>query len=187
MASACYFLFISNIPIKKRVITLLLCLIAGTFLLFYLGNTPLIANLLNERLGMQNYDTERFSTQKAAFEAGFSNLIGMGPGQSDENLEMSTHSLYARLFAENGLIGFLSFFVFFILSMLQALKRTLRSSYQVRGLYSIIFASLVGLIFNSLFIDTLHWRHFWLLLALAWCAEEEINEGMPEPIKIKGR
>ncbi len=36
------------------------------------------------------------------------------------------------------------------------------------NLYFVIFASLIGLAFNSFFVDTLHWRHFWLLLALAW-------------------
>ncbi len=29
-------------------------------------------------------------------------------------------------------------------------------------------SSLFGVLLNSFVIDTLHWRHFWLLLALPW-------------------
>lgn len=176
LALGCYFLIIGNIPVKKRISTLIICLAAGSILLIYLANTPLIENLLKERLSMQHYDTDRFATQKAAFETGFANLFGLGPGQIEENFELSTHSLYARLFTENGFIGFISFCIFFVLSITQAFKLSLRSTYQARGIYSIIFASLVGLAFNSVFIDTLHWRHFWLLLALAWCIEEGKKE-----------
>jgi len=32
----------------------------------------------------------------------------------------------------------------------------------------VLLACLAGLALNSLVIDTLHWRHLWLILALAW-------------------
>jgi len=169
----CYFLFIGNISIKKRVITLFVLVCFGFPFILYVINTPVIGDLLKDRVGIQEYDTERFATQEVAVGTGFSNIIGLGPGQSEETFVISTHSLYARLFTENGIIGFISFCTFFLLSIAKACKRALRSLQQVRGLYVVIFASLIGLTFNSLFIDTLHWRHFWILLALAWCMVEE--------------
>ncbi|MDZ3952355.1 hypothetical protein U0X36_05255 [Bacillus thuringiensis] len=170
---SCYFLFIGNISIKKRVVTLfiLICLVFPC--LIYVMSAPIIGDLLKIRGGMQGYDTERFATQEVAFGTGFSNIIGLGPGQSEENFVISTHSLYARLWTENGIIGFVSFCTFFLLSIAKACKRALRSLPQVRGIYAVIFASLIGVTFNSLFVDTLHWRHLWLLLALAWCMLEE--------------
>jgi O-antigen ligase len=173
LALGCYFLLLGNVSVKRRISTLVIFSLAGTFLLIYLANTPLIENLLTQRLTLQHYDSDRFATQRAAFESGFANLFGLGPGQSEENFEISTHSLYARIFTENGIIGFISFCSFLVLSMTQALKRTFRSSCQTRGLYAIIFSSLAGAAFNSIFIDTLHWRHFWLVLALAWCMDED--------------
>ena len=32
----------------------------------------------------------------------------------------------------------------------------------------VIFACLVAMLVNGTVIDTLHWRNFWVLLALAW-------------------
>ena len=31
-----------------------------------------------------------------------------------------------------------------------------------------LLGSWLGLVANSLFVDTLHWRHFWLVAALIW-------------------
>jgi hypothetical protein len=33
-----------------------------------------------------------------------------------------------------------------------------------------LLAAWCGLVVNSAFVDTLHWRHFWLVAALIWAA-----------------
>lgn len=184
LALGCYFLIISDIPLRKRLATLAVFLLAGTALFLALVHTPMIDGLLDQRIGLQHYDTDRFATQKAAFETGLSNPLGLGPGQIEQNFDLSTHSLYARIFTENGLLGFLSFGGFLLLGMAQSLKLALGGAAGKAGrgigLYAVVFASLVGLAFNSFFIDTLHWRHLWLLLALAWCLNQPIEMGRDE-------
>ncbi len=164
-----YLLCFSSVPLKKRLVTLFLFFIAGLPVLFYLANSPLIEGLLQQRLSLQGYDQERFSTQREAFETGIANPLGIGPGQSEERFALAPHSLYARLFTENGLLGFGSFLAFMMLSLYQSFKNILLSEPIHKGIYVVIFATLTGLVFNSIFIDTLHWRHFWLMLGLAWC------------------
>jgi hypothetical protein len=37
-----------------------------------------------------------------------------------------------------------------------------------RSIFALVAAALCGTMLNSFTIDTIHWRHFWLLLALGW-------------------
>ena len=41
-----------------------------------------------------------------------------------------------------------------------------------------LLAAWCGLLANSFFVDTLHWRHLWLVAALIW-AGTAIREGYP--------
>jgi len=161
------FLFKVNL-FKRRIHTVLFIGIIGIPVVLFIIQTPLIEELLVSRLSYQNYDNERFGTQLAAFESGISNPLGMGSGQSEIFFQYSPHSLYARVFTENGLIGILSFVLFIIISTYKSFSSYWNSKREDGVFYIIIFASLIGLSFNSFFVDTLHWRHFWLLLALAW-------------------
>ncbi|QUG42563.1 O-antigen ligase family protein [Psychrobacillus sp. INOP01] len=161
------FLFKVNL-FKRRIHTVLFIVIAGIPIILFIIQTPLIEDLLVSRLSFQNYDNERFGTQLAAFESGISNPLGIGSGQSENTFKYSPHSLYARVFTENGVIGILSFSFFLIVSTFKALSSYWSSKREDGVFYVVIFASLIGLAFNSFFVDTLHWRHFWLLLALAW-------------------
>lgn len=161
------FLFKVNL-FKKRIHTVLFIGIIGIPVVLFIIQTPLIEELLVSRLSYQNYDNERFGTQLAAFESGISNPLGMGSGQSEIFFQYSPHSLYARVFTENGVIGILSFILFIIISTYKSFSSYWNSKREDGVFYIVIFASLIGLSFNSFFVDTLHWRHFWLLLALAW-------------------
>jgi hypothetical protein len=70
--------------------------------------------------------------------------------------------------AEEGLLGMLAFLGL----MLVTLGFAARSAALGRDTYGIGSAALLaawcGVLANSLFIDTLHWRHLWLLAALIW-------------------
>jgi hypothetical protein len=43
-----------------------------------------------------------------------------------------------------------------------------RAPGQIRHEFFVVFSSLAGVLTQSLFIDSTHWRHLWLLLALVW-------------------
>lgn len=154
--------------IRKRIKTFMFLLLVGVPTFLYLLQTPVIEDFLISRLSYQNYDNDRFDTQKAAFLTGLANPFGVGAGQSDNVFQYSPHSLYARVFTENGVIGLLSIILLIILSILKSFKGYWYTRDEHSVLYLVISASLVGLAFNSFFVDTLHWRNLWLLLALAW-------------------
>ncbi len=126
--------------------------------------------LFQSRLSFQGYDESRFSTQKEAFIVGLKNPLGIGPGQSEYIFQIAPHSLYARIITENGILSLVLFIFFLSISIRKAFQSYKQSYDEISVYFLIICASLIGLTFNSVFIDTLHWRHFWLILALSWCA-----------------
>lgn len=153
---------------KNRIYTLIFLIMVGIPGILYFIQMPMVEDLLVSRLSYQNYDNDRFGTQLAAFESGLTNPFGIGSGQSENTFQRSPHSLYARLFTENGVGGLISFFLFFLVSIYKSFSSFMNSEGETGIFYLVVFASLVGLAFNSFFIDTLHWRHLWLLLAFAW-------------------
>lgn len=153
---------------RKRMRTILTLFFLGLPLLFYIIQTPMVEGLFENRLGYQGYDDNRFGTQKAVFTTGLSNPLGVGGGQSDHLVNMSAHSLYARVFTENGILGLVSLLLLLLLSIRKAYQSYRQKENESSVFHLVIFASLIGFAFNSFFVDTLHWRHFWLLMALAW-------------------
>ncbi|MDI6771315.1 MAG: hypothetical protein QME77_01840 [bacterium] len=110
------------------------------------------------RVGLEDYDSVRFDVQeRAVVGRSFSSwALGMGPGQFEDVHAYATHSLYLRILAENGLLAFVPFAAFLVLHIVRA------------GLSgATILAILVGQLLNGFVIDTLHWRHLWVLLGLA--------------------
>ncbi|MBE1557081.1 O-antigen ligase family protein [Sporosarcina limicola] len=169
--------------IRKRFKTVLLLLLIGVPSILYFIQTPAVEDLLISRLSYQNYDNDRFDTQKAALLNGLKNPFGIGGGQSEIAFQYSPHSLYARVFTENGIVGLLSLFVLFSCSLHKSHQHFWRIKDQSSALYLVIFASLVGLAFNSFFIDTLHWRYLWLVLALAWIPSSNKKQGEKRGLK----
>lgn len=153
---------------KRRIHSIVFIILVGTPVTVYFIQTPMVEELLVSRLSYQGYDNDRFGTQIAAFESGLSNPFGIGAGQSDEVFQYSPHSLYARVFIENGVVGLLSFVLFFALSVIKSFQNFWHTKGESGVLPLIIFASLIGIAFNSFFIDTLHWRHLWIIMAFAW-------------------
>ena len=163
-----YLLIVKREAVGKRRKTMMLLGIIGIPAILLLIQTPAVEELFMSRLSYQNYDDDRFDTQKEALVSGLDNPFGIGPGQSEYVFQYATHSLYARAITENGVIGLLSLVLLMMASILKSYQSYQHSKGQGSIFFSVIFASLIGISFNSFFVDTLHWRHLWILLALAW-------------------
>ena len=88
--------------------------------------------------------------------------IGLGNG-SYERFSIdgfAAHNTYLRVLFENGLIG-LGLFLFLILGVVYKNRREFH-----KPLPAVLLASLAGIVVHSLVIDTLHWRHLWLIFGL---------------------
>jgi hypothetical protein len=113
------------------------------------------------RLTLQHYDSERFKAQRKFVDilSSANAFFGIGPGNYELYSRIATHSLYARYIGERGLFGVSLFVVFWAL--------VLREVFNSRE-KNFILLVLLGQLVNSVFIDSLHWRHLWLLITLAF-------------------
>ena len=153
--------------------------------IFYYGGH----NYLQSRNGIKSYDAVRFEKQaesliistgkpinnlgqtkneigKVTTPVFLKSFIGIGPGQTEKEINYATHSSYLRVLVENGWLTFLCF-VAFLICFLYKLWVLIRVGKKTYGLSAIIvFSSIIGLLVNSLVIDTLHWRELWLVLGI---------------------
>jgi hypothetical protein len=119
--------------------------------------------------GMQDYDQARFRAQAMALQSVIDRPLGLGPGQAEGEFHYPPHSSYMRVLSENGVFGLFCFVAFLVSSTVQAVRKAcLAPSIPWRGLFIAAAACLCGQLINSAVLDTQHWRHLWLLLALPW-------------------
>jgi O-antigen ligase len=133
-------------------------------------------DFLAERARPQTYDQDRFGGQRASLETARTYPFGAGPGQFESLASISAHSTYARVLGEQGFPGLVALGAMLGLTLIFALRNALAG----RGTFGIGSAALLGawcgLLANSFFIDTLHWRHLWIVAALIWAGA--MREGL---------
>jgi len=114
------------------------------------------------RLGLQSYDRDRFEAQEAFFKGiEKAPFFGIGPGNySLLSQGYATHSLYLRMLGEKGIFGFFLLLVIILVS--------LKNFWKIRKSYAFLFTGFMGTLVNSLFIDSWHWRHLWILFAIGF-------------------
>jgi O-antigen ligase len=152
---------------RKVLLALVLALIAGALVA---GAVSLSGSgdFLADRARVQSYDADRFGAQAAGLEPGQRYPFGVGPGQFELVAPISAHSTYVRVFAEQGLPGIIAFVALLVFTLGAALANAVAG----RDTYGIGSAALLGawcgILVNSFVIDTLHWRHLWVVAALIW-------------------
>lgn len=125
-------------------------------------------DFLQQRSQIETYDQQRFGAQSSAFSRIGDHVLGHGPGQVERSLEISTHSLYARAAFEQGVPGLL-LIVLLLFATLYCAVAFARKDGVVHGIGSAaLLGCWLGLMVSSLFIDTIHWRHLYIVAALIW-------------------
>jgi hypothetical protein len=147
---------------------LIVAIIVGAAVAYTLA-IPRVNEVASYRSEMQSYDEDRFVKHEEALELGLRNPLGVGPGQSHLLLGYNPHSLPLGVFAENGIIGLLSIMGLALATLIRSLvlSQKATSDFQ-RSMFALVAATIAGILVNSMVIDSIHWRHFWLLLALGW-------------------
>jgi O-antigen ligase len=126
------------------------------------------ADFIAVRARPQTYDTQRFSGQRAALAPAEEYPLGAGPGQFESIAGISAHSIYARAIGEEGILGVVTLLAFLGTTFLMAARNAVagRDTYGIGS--AALFGAWCGLLANSAFVDTLHWRHLWILAGLIW-------------------
>ncbi len=165
--------------LDRKTISLVIVLVLGA--LAIVGAIYLTGSLsfLKERAQLQSYDTARFAAQNLGVSVGMSHLFGIGPGQFNVISENATFSLYIRALAEQGLPGLFVMAGLALLTLGFALLNVIRG----RDTYGISAAALLaawaGLLANSFVVDTVHWRHLWLVAGLIWAGAARRTSAAP--------
>jgi O-antigen ligase len=134
---------------------------------------------IEQRAQLQGYDSERFGAQRAGTELVQQYPTGVGPGQFKFHHPVETHSTYVRVLVEQGYLGLIVWTVLSVATLVLALRNAVLG----RDTYGIGSAALLGawcgLLFNSAVVDTLHWRHLWLVAALIWAGSMRRQSNAP--------
>ncbi len=133
------------------------------------------AGFLQERAQLQSYDTQRFSAQRTGVELAEEHTLGIGPGQFENASPVSAHSIYVRALAEQGPLGLAVLVMLLGSTLLLACANAVsgRDAYGVGA--AVLLGAWCGLLANSAFVDTLHWRHLWFVAALIWVAARRVR------------
>ena len=131
-----------------------------------------IGDFLQQRSRIQSYDVNRFSAQADSFRLGLENPLGIGPGHysgtrsfPETRHPVDSHNLFLKVFVERGWLGFVSFSAILFIAIkcgLDSIKfNPLRAQYSIA-----LLATLAGILANSMFITSLHWRHMFVVIGL---------------------
>lgn len=90
-------------------------------------------------------------------------VFGSGSGSYElfSDGGFSAHNTYLRLLFEHGVAGFVLFSIFLYWSIRMAWRQNVDSKTRA----TLLIAIIGGILIQSFFVDTLHWRHLWLILA----------------------
>lgn len=143
---------------------------SSAIILYYTG----LLDFFEHRLGLQSYDAERFETHAEAVKVALENPFGIGPGHfvgqthfPDSKFAYAAHNVYAKVMVENGFLGIILFLAITIFALID-LARAARLKTPRYPVQLALIAGIVGILVNGYFIDTLHWRHLFVLLGFAY-------------------
>jgi hypothetical protein len=158
---------------RLKFMTLALAGIAGIAGMVVLAlQLDAVSNLASERASLsQRYDQGpegRFGGQEKAASLALANPLGIGAQQFvPQHHHEEPHNVYVTMFLNAGWLGALIFFGLVWSTAVWGLRHAfVRCATQ--PLFLVVYACFVANAFEGAIIDLDHWRHFYLLLALAW-------------------
>jgi O-antigen ligase len=142
-----------------------------------------VAQLLAERSALtQGYDVGpqgRFGGQAKAIGLIFANPLGLGASQFSAHYHHEdVHNVYLSMFLNAGWLGGLLYIAAVMSTIAFGCIHVLKNT-PTRPLFLIALCALVGNVLEGFIVDTDHWRHFYILLALAWGLMGANGRGTP--------
>ena len=118
------------------------------------------------RVAYQSYDDERFENQQHILRTVGQMPIGVGPGSWNLHHYLhDVHSLFLRTWVEHGHLGLIGLLCLLLAWFVETWRGVFRSGPH-QYIYVVCFAVVLGIMSNSFSIDTIHWRHLFLFLAI---------------------
>ncbi len=163
-----------NPVLRKRVLKMTaLILLGGLVVLGGVASTDKVQNMLDTRLKVVQYydmgEGGRLTRQLAIAKEIAVKPFGIGPGETEKDyyFGQAPHNLYLHTMIESGWIGGFAYLGFILISLWRA-GRYIRRAPNISGTYIAVYTSVIGVLIQSVFIDSTHWRHFYMLFAMLW-------------------
>jgi O-antigen ligase len=166
----------------RRTFAIVLGLLAALAIIGAAAGATGSISFIEQRAQYQSYDRDRFGAQHAGLEIVRHYPVGVGPGQFQFHYPVETHSTYIRVLAEQGYVGLAAWIVLILATLVLALRNAVlgRDAWGIGS--AALLGSWCGLLLNSAVVDTLHWRHLWLVAALIWAAAMRPAPGRAQSI-----
>ena len=156
----------------KLIISMVLAGVCAVGVLAAAQSIPKVAELMGERASFeQSYDVGpegRFGGQKKAADLVLTHPLGIGAlefGRRYHNEDV--HEVYLNMFLNTGWIGGTLYIFLVLATLVLGLKLVLRDRSSDR-LSAVLVAAFFGMALEGAVIDTDHWRHFYLIMAMIW-------------------
>jgi O-antigen ligase len=156
----------------KLVLATVLAAVLAVGVLAAATSIPEVADLMGERSSFeQSYDVGpegRFGGQLKAIGLILSHPLGLGALEFHEHYHHEdVHEVYLSMFLNAGWIGGMAYIVLVMITIGLGLRCVLADR-GGDGLSAVLAASFIAMAFEGAVIDTDHWRHFFLLMAMVW-------------------
>jgi hypothetical protein len=131
-----------------------------------------VANLISERASFdQSYDEGsegRFGGQQKAVDLIANNPLGIGAQEFTNHYHPEeVHNVYLTMLLNAGWLGGGIYWILVALTMGLGFRHALKAS-ETRVLFLVAYSTFTAVAFEGIIVDTDHWRHFYLLMAIVW-------------------
>ena len=170
-----YLAFITSRSNRYRLKLALLALIAAGAMLAVVAvalQFDSVGKMFTERAALdQSYDLGpegRFGGHEKAKQLILEHPLGIGAGVfTVVHHTEDVHNVFLSLFLNAGWLGGFGYAAIVVLTLLLGLRHAFRADAR-QPLYLVSFAAFAAVALQGWTIDTDHWRHFFLLLAVVW-------------------
>ena len=133
---------------------------------------PAVAELMGERASLeQSYDIGpegRFGGQQKAINYVLTRPLGIGALEFARVYHHEdVHEVYLSMFLNSGWVGGTLYLALVLLTLGLGLRQVVRDR-GGDGVSAVLVSAFIGMMLEGVVIDSDHWRHFYLIMAMVW-------------------
>jgi len=170
-----YFLFVTQNDrrLRKRIIFFVVGgIVAAVAIFMLLTSIDGVNQMFAERSHLQDYDIgadnrSRFLLQRDSLLEIFNHPLGMGPWGFAHATNWVSHNTFLGTTLNHGWLGGAAYLTLIVLTLSVGFRAVwMRTPWQTFLIAA--YVSFVAMVFEGIWGDTDHWRHFYILLGLIW-------------------
>lgn len=170
-----YLLFVTQRQprIRRRIAFQVIAgVVAAMSILAALSSVDTIRQSITERSQVQDYDVNgdnrsRLNLEVDSFKAMFDHPLGMGPWGFAHATNWVSHETFIGTALNHGWVGGAAYLTLIVLTLYVGF-RSIWTPAPWQAFLIATYAAFIAMVFEGIFGDTDHWRHFYIVLGLVW-------------------